>query len=141
MSENREASLEENKAVVRRLYEEVINGGNLDLIDELTAPDYTVHVEDETGELLIDPQGRENLEEAIVEYRNAFPDFYITIEYQIAEGDEVATYYTFRGTHEAQFRGRGPTRERETRRGVKVDTVRGGRIVESPHHGRRWKCG
>ena len=85
---------EENKALVRRLIKEV-ERGNLDVIDELLAPDFVDH------DLLPDQEpDRKGYKRGIAEDRDAFSNLTITIEDQIAEGDKVVTRLTWRGAHD-----------------------------------------
>ena len=94
---------EQNKAVVRRLYEEVFEGGDLDLTDELVLPD----VRD-----LGDPQDRrgpERVKEVATMLHTAFPDQHWEIEDLIAEGDTVVMRSTHSGTHTGPFMGMPPT--------------------------------
>ena len=78
---------EDNKAVVRRVIEEMFNQGNLDTADELIAPDYVNHDPAMPEEV----RGPEGFKEFAAAYRAAFPDLHMEIEAQIAEGDLVAT--------------------------------------------------
>src|SRR3989337_712839 len=90
---------EENKTVVRRFLEEIFTAGNLELVDELFAPDYVLHdpvVPDEVS-------GPEGMKRYVSMYRAAYPDTHFTIEDQIAEGDEVVTRWTGQGTHEGEL--------------------------------------
>ena len=65
------------------------------------------------------------------EFRSAFPDFHVTIEDQIAEGDRVATRWTMRGTHEGEFRGISPTGKQITVTGIGIFRFSDGKVVES----------
>ncbi len=78
-------STEDNKAIIRRQYEEAVNKQKLDLLDELIGPDYVSH--DPTSPEPI--RGVEGLKEYARGYFTAFPDLQFTIEEQIAEGDMV----------------------------------------------------
>jgi len=85
-------STEQNKAVVRRFLEEVLNNQNDALVDELFAPDYVNH-------LL--PGGREGFKQFAPMLLSAFPDLKIhySIEHLIAEGDHVVARITFHITN------------------------------------------
>jgi steroid delta-isomerase-like uncharacterized protein len=117
-------SPEENKAVVRRFLEEVFGGGDLELADELFAPDYVLHDPAVPGEV----RGPESMKQYMSMYRAAYPDTSFTVEDQIAEGDEVVTRWTGQGTHQGELMGIPPTGERVT--GIEFDRVSGGRIEE-----------
>jgi serine phosphatase RsbU (regulator of sigma subunit) len=95
---------EENKAIFRRYVEEVQNQGNLELADEIFGR-YISHQAD--GSTL--ERGPEDVKRFTEEYRSAFPDFRISIDDQIAEGDKVVSRVTIRGTHQRQFRDMAPT--------------------------------
>ena len=82
---------EENKALDRRFIEEVLNQGNLDVIDELRTVDVT------------------STRQRIQMFRTAFPDLRVTIGTQVAEGDWVATRCVFHGTHLGDLMGMPPT--------------------------------
>ena len=69
-------SAEENKAIVRRVFEEVWNKGNLDIIDELVASDFVRHDPASPEEI----RGREGIKPFIEMYQYAFPDTEETVE-------------------------------------------------------------
>ncbi len=117
-------STEENKALSRRLIEEVWNQGNLAVIDELTAPNYVDH--DPTGPI----QGPEGMKQFVSMYLTAYPDTHFTIEDQIAEGDRVVTRWTARGTHKGPLMGIPPTGKQVTVAGISIDRVVNGKLVE-----------
>jgi predicted ester cyclase len=93
-------SVEANKATVRRFLNEVWNGGNLSLTDQLVHPDY------EVPGVGFGPEG---VKRNVRTYRAAFPDLTWTVDDLIAEGDRVAVRLTLRGTHLGTFRGIAPT--------------------------------
>src|SRR5215216_6619976 len=124
--ENAHMSAEENKVVVRRLIEEVYNRGNLDIADELLAPDYVDHTWP-PGKYA----GREGLKRSVAKQRAASSDLHINIEEQIAEGDKVVTWVISSGTHDRErFLGLAPTGERMTMKHIFISRVVEGRIVE-----------
>ncbi len=93
-------SVEENKAVVRRLIEEGINKGNLEIFPEIYTPDFVLHGPD--GQ---DIKGPESYKQMIAMFLGAFPDFILTIEDLIAEGDRVVARITSSGTHQGELMG------------------------------------
>jgi predicted ester cyclase len=118
-------STEDNKKLVRRWLEEVVNTGDVDRIDEFIAPNYVesyMNVEHQIG--------REGAREHVLGVRQTFPDLEVTVEQQIAEGDWVATRITARGTHTGEWIGIAPTGERVEMTGVNLDRVVDGLIVE-----------
>ncbi len=87
-------STEENKATVRRFTEEGVNQGNVAVFDELSVPNWVYH---DPG--FPDVRTLEDYKRFITETRSAFPDFHVTIEDLIAEGDQVVARLTWRGTN------------------------------------------
>jgi steroid delta-isomerase-like uncharacterized protein len=118
---------EHNKAVVRRLFEEVINKGNLSVADELFTPNYEHH----------DPsspdfgRGPESAKKRATLYRNAFPDLRMTIEDIIAEGDTVMVRWSSRGTHKGELRGIAPTGKQVNVSGVTIARLSNGKLAEA----------
>jgi steroid delta-isomerase-like uncharacterized protein len=116
-------SAEENKAIMRR-YFSVFEQGNIDLLDELLAPDYINHTP-ATPEL---PTGPEGVKGVVSMFRGGMPDLRVVIEDMIAEGDKVATRYTLEGTHEGELFGVPPTAQRLSIKSFTVERVSEGRI-------------
>ena len=119
-------STEQNKALFRRLMEEVFDRGNISLNDELFAPDFVEHEELPPGI----PAGSEGVKQLSTMFRSAFPDFKATIDDMIAEGDKVVIRQTWSGTHRGEFMGIPPS-GKSVSFGV-YDTIRiaGGKVVE-----------
>ena len=113
-------SLEENKVIVRRFIE-AYNKRNLDLFDDLLAPDYYDH----TSKV-----GVEGLKQLMNMAFKAFPDFHETIEEIIAEGDKVRARITFTGTHKGEFMGIAPTGKKITTEMVDIFRIVNGKLVE-----------
>jgi steroid delta-isomerase-like uncharacterized protein len=120
------SSAQENKAVSRRVAEEIFNGGNLDLADELYAPDYVLH----DPALPEDLHGPEGLKQYAAMNLGAFPDARVTVEDQIAEGDMVVTRWTATGTHTGELMGIPSTGRRSEISGITINRFSGGRIAE-----------
>jgi hypothetical protein len=87
--------IEASKTVVRRLVAEVLNGGQLEVIDELYAP-----------ELVPAARGLDR------PFRPSFPDVHMEIVELIAEGDTVVGRFTCSATHLGEWLGQAPTRRR-----------------------------
>ena len=91
---------EENKAIVRRMIDELLNGqGNLNVADELFAPEYVGHNPASSQ----DTRGPEGVKEFASMFRSAFPDVHFSVEDQVAEGDKVVTRWRGSGTHQGDF--------------------------------------
>ena len=106
---------EQNKDVVRRLVDEVLNAGRLDVVDELYAPDLAPDVK-----------------RWIAPFRVSFPDMRMEIIDLIAEGDKVVGRFTCSGTHLGEWLGHAPTGRRfEAVDEVSIFRFEGSRIVEA----------
>ena len=106
---------EANKAVVRRLVNEILNGGHLEVIDELYAPELA-------------PAARR----WIAPFRASFPDVHMEIVELIAEGDKVVGRFRCSATHLGEWLGHAPTGRRFERVDeVSIFRFRDGRIVHA----------
>lgn len=124
-------SIEDNKEVVRRYYEEAFNEGRTDLLEELIAKDVVNH--DPVSNETLTPEearGFEGFVRHVEGAREAFPDATVTIEDVIAEGDEVLVRFTFEGTHEGRFVGIEPTGNRIRGTNMVLMRLEDGKIVE-----------
>jgi predicted ester cyclase len=107
--------IEANKTVVRRLVAEVLNGGHLEVIDELYAPE------------LVAAAWR-----WIAPIRASFPDVYMEIVELIAEGDQVVGRFTCSATHLGEWLGQAPTGRRFERVDeVAIFRLRDGKIADA----------
>ena len=114
-------SLEENKALVRSLYE-AFNKHNPALLDEFIAPDFVHH----TQQL----RGLESYKQYETMVYKGFPDLHDTIEGIIAEGDKVWVRVKVTGTHAGEYRGLAPTGKKITVTYVGIYRIVEGKIVE-----------
>lgn len=119
-------SLEENKALYRRWFEEVVNEGNLGLAGELLAPDYVLHFPG-----FPEPVDAETHKQLLAGFRAGFSDWFETVEDVIAEGDRVVIRVTGRGTHDGEFQGIPPTGRSVVAEGVGIGRLAEGRIAET----------
>lgn len=119
-------SAEENKAIARRINDEVWNEGNLDVIDEVIADEAVVAVVGAPEQI----RGPRGFREFVVMYRTAFPDLRITVDEQIAEGDIVVNRWTATGTHEGELMGIAATGKQATTAGVNINRISGGKLVQ-----------
>ena len=121
-------STEQHKAIVRRWIEEAWNQGNIEIADEIYAPDYRARGNlIEGGEPL---EGIAGIKHFVLETRKAFPDLCFTIEHLIAEGDKVAGVFTLRGTHADYLDDLAPTGRKIEIAAIDVWRFENGRIVE-----------
>ena len=113
------------KAVVRRNTEEVQSRGNFEVFEELFADDFVDHTPQPN--MTPDKAGVRKLYGYI---REAFPDFYAEIHWQLADGDRVTTYKTYYGTHEGPLLGVAPTHRQVHFESVDVMRVRDSKITD-----------
>ena len=112
-------------AVVRRYLEDVLGGGNLDLLDELVAPGYR----DNTARPGRSP-GVDGIRQVTRMFRTAFPDLTLAVEDCLTDGDRVATRFTLRGTHTGPFAGLAATGRQVAIGGMAISRLVDGRIAE-----------
>ncbi|MBS1253933.1 MAG: hypothetical protein MAG451_02987 [Anaerolineales bacterium] len=118
--------VEINKAVVRRVMEDIWNQGNLAVADEMFAASYVEHFPDDTEYL-----GLDGLKECVVYWRTAFPDLQFTVEGMVGEGNEVVVRWTARGTHGGEYMGIPATGERVVFTGNTTYRISDGKVQET----------
>jgi steroid delta-isomerase-like uncharacterized protein len=120
-----EHDIESNKAVVRRVVDEMWNRGDAAAGEELIAPDMVEH-----GAFGAGIGGRDDAQATVSRFRAAFPDLVLGAEDLIAEGERVVLHWVGRGTHEGEFMGLPPTGVKVEARGLDIYRVVDGRVVE-----------
>ena len=124
---------EENKALVRRFYDEVTNGRNVDALDELLAPNFEGFAVEGSDH----GQNREEFKYMIAMMLNAFPDRHQIIHDWIVENDKVVTRWTVQGTQQGEYLGISPIGKRVKFSGMDIFRVVDGKIVEVRA---KWTC-
>lgn len=119
------APVDENKAVVRRYVDQVQNKGNIDSVERFIAADATDHTPPPGV-----PGTREGATQVFRMIRAGFPDHDASIIHIVAEGDLVAVYKTFTGTHTGEFLGVPATGKRATIRVMDFVRVQDGKITD-----------
>ena len=118
---------EENKAIVRRFFEEFFNKRDFTVLDEIAATYFIHHNNSET-------QNLETYKQQVHATRTAFPDCHFTIEDLIAQGDKVITRWTWHGTQTGELIGITPTNMALTCPGITIFQFAEGKIIEM------WAC-
>ena len=116
---------ERNKALIRRLFDEVLNAGNFGLLDQLIGSAYLEHNPTNSQ-----ATGAAGVREKIQALRSAFPDLRFTLEELIGEDAIVAARYRWQGTHRGLFLGIAPTGRRLSVRGMDFYRLDDGRVIE-----------
>ncbi len=122
-------STQENKTIVRRMTEEVLCGGNLDLMDELVSPDFINHNLLATGEAS-QGVGINSYRQEAIGFRSVFPDIAVTIIHLLADGDKVISHVQMRGTHKGEFMGIPATGKRVEWSAISIVRLANGKIAE-----------
>jgi steroid delta-isomerase-like uncharacterized protein len=119
-------STKDNKALIRRFFEEVYTQKNLAAIEELIAPNHIDHSASAAGSL----DGPEGSRHLIGMMLTAFPDLHVTIEDMIAEGDKVVVRMTMHGTQQGALGSIPPTRKQVALSTIDIVRIAGGQIAE-----------
>jgi steroid delta-isomerase-like uncharacterized protein len=118
--------LEENKAVVQRLFD-VINNGRLDQLPQVVAPD----VVDHNAVIFMQPDGPGGVEEGVRRLLQGFPDLKLTSEELLAEGDQVVARFTMSGTNTGDYRGLpAPTGQHFESEAIAILRIADGKVAE-----------
>ena len=115
-------SVEENKVLATRFYEDILNGRRMDVADEILSPQYIDHSASDTG--------LENFKRYFGMITSVFPDIRVTIEDMLVADQKVAVRLTIRGTQSGSFRGFPATGGQATWSGMDIIHIANGKIVE-----------
>ncbi len=118
-------STEDNKALVRRFYDEVITKKNLAAIDEFIDPNFVNHALPPGM-----PAGIEGERQVFSRYTTAFPDTHFMVEDLIAEGDKVVARLSVSATQHGAYMSLPPTGKHVRFTGIDIIRLAGGKLVE-----------
>lgn len=118
-------SADQNKALVKRLYQELLTKNNTQVVDELVAGNYVDHYAPPGL-----PAGPDGLKALAAMYGSAFPGMKLTFEDQIADGDRVVSRWRVQGTHQGELMGIPPTGKQVNITGIAIDRIAGGKVAE-----------
>ena len=116
---------QDNKQASQRFLDEVLNRGNVGIVDELVAPQFVDH---QTPPGV--PPTREGLKAWMSAFRTAFPDLHYTVHDTVAEGDLVVTRATGQGTMKGDFQGMPASGKSATWDEIHITRYEGGKAVE-----------
>ena len=120
-------SAEENKAKVRRYFEEALTSGDVSFIDDMVDPEEVVHGYDTD----LDDGGPEATRQFVAAMQAVFRDLHCTVDQQIAEGDLVMTRWTVNAIHQGELLGVPGSGNPVTVSGIIVHRFRDGKSVET----------
>jgi steroid delta-isomerase-like uncharacterized protein len=120
----KEAEMDDVAALLERMFDEIINDGNLDVADELFAEDFVDH--GPMGDL----HGREAFKALVAQWRSAVPDVHCEVSEVFSEGDRVAWLVRTTGTHTGDGLGFPATGRRIETVSANIGRLRDGRAVE-----------
>jgi steroid delta-isomerase-like uncharacterized protein len=118
-------SMKENKAIVRRFFEELLSADNFAVADEILSPDFRFYFAGNPT-----PMNLESYENFLVARRAALPDRRFVVEDMIAEGEKVSARFTMRGTHKGELQGIPPSGREVTVSGIDMICLSEGKMVE-----------
>jgi steroid delta-isomerase-like uncharacterized protein len=122
-------STAQNIAIVRRIFDEVINQENKAALDDILAPDMITH-DTINGRL----EGAAAFKGLIAFFDAAFPGHRVTVQRYIADGDCVAVHHTHYARHTGDFMGLPPTGRELVVPGMELYRLSEGRVVEFWRH-------
>jgi steroid delta-isomerase-like uncharacterized protein len=117
-------TVEHNKTIIRRYFEEWANHGDARVADELIAQNLVLRNPPSVVESL------DEYKQGMAAFHSAFPDLHFTVEDQIAETDRVVVRWTLRGTHLGELQGRPPTGNSIAVTGTSTFRIAAGKIQE-----------
>ena len=119
-------STEQNKAIIRRLFEEGLNQNKPSVIDELLAPNFVIY-NSPVGTV----HGPAGFRQGIEGFRKSFPDLHVTFEEEFADDDVVVHRGYLTGTHQGEFEGVPPTGKQIKINTLDIWRLKNGRAVEN----------
>ena len=114
---------EQNKALAKRAFEELLSKGRFELAEELYAKDFVNHGIHRDISLAED-------QAALKGWHQAFSDLSIAPEKLIADGDLVAVYWIARGTNTGAGNGLPATGKKVEQSGITIWRIVDGKIKE-----------
>ncbi len=122
--EHEDEAIQENMALVSRIWLEIWNEGDLDVCDEVFAPDYAGHLP------MMEVTGPAQFKQLVGGYRSAYPDVHLTVEDVFAVGDRVAVRWVSRGTHLGEMMGIPPSGNKIEIMGISLFRIENDQVAE-----------
>ncbi len=116
---------EQNKAIVRRIFEQGMNQNKTSVFDDLIAHNYVNH------NMPAPAPGPEGFKQVLAMFTKAFPDMKVTLDEVVGEGDKVSTRGKFTGSHKGEFMGIPATGKKITVTYIDIWRIQNGKAVEN----------
>jgi predicted ester cyclase len=120
---DRENQMEQNKALVSRLFIECFSGGNLNVIDEIVSPEFDFFYPNT-------PPGIEGLKAIVKKNNDSFSGWSFEIHQLLAEGDRVIAQWSATGIHKKSFLGEQATHKKVKLKGISIYQIKDGKIYK-----------
>lgn len=117
----------ENKAIVRRLYGEVWNGRQLEVVNEIISPSHALHGTIAEGSAI----GPEAYKGTVTRFLTGFPDLRFSIDDMVAEDEKLVVSWNISGTHEGEFLGIPATHKKVSFDGITINHIVDRKIMDS----------
>ena len=118
------ATEQQTTALVDRVWNEAVESGDLDVIDDALTDDYVGHTPGAPGGI----RGPDGFKRYVRTLREAFPDLAVTVDDRLVAEDAIVDRYTMRGTHEGEFEGISPTGAEIEFTGIVIHYVENGKV-------------
>lgn len=113
---------DQNKAIIRNLYEEILNQEKWELLEPVIAEDYIG---------VAGQKGAAAFAETVRGLRQGFPDIQWTVEDLVAEGDKVTVRWSWQGTHSNTFMGIPPTGKALNNHAIAIYQLRDNQVIHA----------
>ena len=120
---DRENQMEQNKALVSRLFLECFSGGYLNVIDEIVSPEFEFFYPNT-------PPGIEGLKAIVKKNNDSFAGWSFEIHQLLAEGDRVIAQWSATGIHKKSFLGEQATHKKVKLKGISIYQIKDGKIYK-----------
>ena len=117
----------ENRALIRRIYEEVWNKRRIELLDELLSPSHALLAPNVSGSEV----GPQAYRRQVLALLKGFPDLQMTIEDIFGEDEKIVVEWTLSGTHDGKFLGIPATHKKVFVDGVTIHHVANGKVIDT----------
>lgn len=119
-----------NVTIIERFVEELWNGRNLEVADEIFSENCVTHQLQSGSPVTSAPRDPETIKQHVREWIESFPDLTFSVEQMVASGERVASHLTMHGTHSRTWMGIAPTGKQISIELMTIHRIEAGKIVE-----------